>query len=87
MKTRTSIFYFSAVLLIWLSSNAQEFQSDLSQINPPNQIPEKQISFHNLNVDKGLSQNSVVSIAQDSIGYLWFATQDGLYQFKFIKSY
>lgn len=89
MKTRTSIFYFSAVLLIWLSSNAQEFQSDLSQINPPNQIPEKQISFHNLNVDKGLSQNSVVSIAQDSIGYLWFATQDGLnkYDGKTFKYY
>ena len=38
----------------------------------------KQISFNNLTVDNGLSQNSVVSIAQDSIGYLWFATQDGL---------
>lgn len=38
----------------------------------------KQISFNNLTVENGLSQNSVVSIAQDSIGYLWFATQDGL---------
>lgn len=34
--------------------------------------------FKQLDVDKGLSQNSVVSIAQDSLGYLWFATQDGL---------
>lgn len=39
---------------------------------------EKQISFNNLTVEKGLSQNSVVSIAQDTTGYLWFATQDGL---------
>lgn len=38
----------------------------------------KQISFGQLSVNDGLSQNSVVSIAQDSIGYLWFATQDGL---------
>jgi len=40
--------------------------------------PPKQISFGQLSVNEGLSQNSVVSIAQDSIGYLWFATQDGL---------
>ncbi|MGJ8593218.1 MAG: hybrid sensor histidine kinase/response regulator transcription factor [Aquaticitalea sp.] len=38
----------------------------------------EQISFRDLTVDHGLSQNSVVSIAQDSIGYMWFATQDGL---------
>ncbi len=38
----------------------------------------KQISFKALTVEQGLSQNSVVSISQDSIGYLWFATQDGL---------
>lgn len=39
---------------------------------------ERQISFRNLTVDEGLSQNSVVSIAQDSTGFMWFATQDGL---------
>lgn len=38
----------------------------------------KQFSFRNLTVNEGLSQNSVVNIAQDSIGYIWFATQDGL---------
>lgn len=38
----------------------------------------KQFSFRNLTVNEGLSQNSVVCVAQDSIGYLWFATQDGL---------
>ncbi|RDK83465.1 two-component regulator propeller domain-containing protein [Marinirhabdus gelatinilytica] len=39
---------------------------------------QKQISFGELTVEQGLSQNSVVSIAQDSTGYMWFATQDGL---------
>ncbi len=39
---------------------------------------DKQIAFRELSVAHGLSQNSVVSIAQDSTGYMWFATQDGL---------
>jgi signal transduction histidine kinase/ligand-binding sensor domain-containing protein/DNA-binding response OmpR family regulator len=38
----------------------------------------KQMSFRELTVAQGLSQNSVVSMVQDSIGYMWFATQDGL---------
>lgn len=36
------------------------------------------MSFRDLSVDNSLSQNSVVSIAQDSIGYMWFAKQDRL---------
>jgi len=39
---------------------------------------EKQMAFKPLTVEQGLSQNSVMSISQDSIGYMWFATQDGL---------
>ncbi|MBR9915524.1 MAG: response regulator [Algicola sp.] len=38
----------------------------------------KQVSFCELTVEQGLSQNSVISIAQDSTGFMWFATQDGL---------
>ncbi|TLX71382.1 response regulator [Labilibacter sediminis] len=34
-----------------------------------------EVHFHSLNVTNGLSQNSVLSICQDSIGYLWFGTQ------------
>ena len=40
--------------------------------------PQNQISFRQLSVKDGLSQNSAISIAQDSTGYLWIATQDGL---------
>lgn len=36
------------------------------------------ISFRQLSVKNGLSQNSAISIAQDKEGFLWIATQDGL---------
>lgn len=39
---------------------------------------QSQISFRQLSVKQGLSQNSAISIAQDSIGFLWIATQNGL---------
>lgn len=39
---------------------------------------QSQITFRQLSVKEGLSQNSVISIAQDSTGYLWLVTQDGL---------
>ncbi len=39
---------------------------------------QSKITFRQLSVKEGLSQNSVISIAQDSTGYLWLATQDGL---------
>ena len=39
------------------------------------------ISFRNININEGLSQSSVVDIAVDNKGFLWFATQDGLNRF------
>jgi len=46
--------------------------------------------FEHLNLEDGLSQNSVFSILQDQQGFLWFATEDGLnkfdgYQFKIYR--
>lgn len=34
--------------------------------------------FHQLNVNDGLSQNSVLAIAQDKLGFMWFGTRYGL---------
>lgn len=34
--------------------------------------------FRNISVDKGLSQSTVFSIAQDTLGFIWMATKDGL---------
>lgn len=42
---------------------------------------QNQIKFRQLSVHDGLSQNSAISVTQDSIGYLWVATQDGLNQY------
>lgn len=36
------------------------------------------VRFKHISLDEGLSQNSVYSIFQDSKGFMWFGTQDGL---------
>ncbi|WP_184550474.1 hybrid sensor histidine kinase/response regulator transcription factor [Mucilaginibacter sp. FT3.2] len=38
----------------------------------------QRIVFENLTADDGLSQNSVLAIAQDSRGFMWYGTQHGL---------
>lgn len=36
------------------------------------------MSFDKLTVESGLSQSGVIAIAQDSTGFMWFGTKDGL---------
>lgn len=42
---------------------------------------QQQFRFKNLSTAEGLTQGSVNDIFQDSQGYIWFATQDGLNQY------
>lgn len=41
----------------------------------------ERVRFEPFTVAQGLSQSTVRSIAQDEVGFLWFATQDGLSRF------
>ena len=63
---RDIIFHFAFIFLLPLYVNAQEV------------IETKSLHFQYLNVEDGLSQGTIYSIFQDSRGFLWFGTQNGL---------
>lgn len=55
------------------------------------QVLSQNIKFEQISTDKGLSQSSVTSIIQDTTGFIWFGTYDGLdrydgYNFKIFKT-
>ena len=42
------------------------------------ELPGKQIRFEKISIENGLSQSTVTSIFQDSKGFIWLGTEDGL---------
>lgn len=46
-----------------------------------NCYPQQYNHFAHFTIEDGLSQSSVFSIVQDDIGFMWFATEDGLNKF------
>jgi signal transduction histidine kinase/ligand-binding sensor domain-containing protein len=69
-------------------SDSQDDASSAGQ-SPPD--PGEGIQFEHISVEQGLSEGSVYCIFQDSRGFLWFCTQDGLdrydgYDFKVYRS-
>lgn len=49
-------------------------------VNGQNTLTDK-LWFERIKTEDGLSSSWVVAIAQDSLGYLWFGTQDGLVRY------
>jgi ligand-binding sensor domain-containing protein len=47
----------------------------------PSVCPGQQVSLRHYTVDDGLAHNTVTRVFQDSRGYIWFATADGLSRF------
>jgi ligand-binding sensor domain-containing protein/signal transduction histidine kinase/AraC-like DNA-binding protein len=67
-------YLYCLLLLYGIHLNGQTFPgAELSSM--------REINFRNYNVDNGLSQNTVYSICQDNIGFLWFGTKEGLNRF------
>lgn len=50
----------------------------LAQVCCSPALAQYKMEFSYLNVDNGLSQNTVRTIYQDERGYLWIGTDDGL---------
>ncbi|WEK17729.1 MAG: two-component regulator propeller domain-containing protein [Candidatus Pedobacter colombiensis] len=68
MRKAVSIF----CLLVWLVLTGQ-----IVHAQDVTEQPVKRY-FRSISVDKGLSQSTVFSIVQDTLGFMWMATQDGL---------
>ncbi|MFO7826477.1 MAG: two-component regulator propeller domain-containing protein [Cyclobacterium sp.] len=47
----------------------------------PLRAQQRDYTFKNITISEGLSQNSVVDVVEDTTGFIWFATQDGLNRF------
>ena len=47
-------------------------------ITPCAMLNGQSVVFDRLTVDDGLSQSSIFAIVQDSLGFMWFGTEDGL---------
>ena len=68
------------ILLILLSRNNIAFANKMKFYN--NSVAElDRINFNNLFTEDGLTSNLITDIYQDSIGYMWIGTENGLNQY------
>ena len=50
-------------------------------IGPSSYSQKRTLRFERIGVDQGLPQSSVFAITQDTLGFMWFGTQDGLQKY------
>ena len=82
MRQSRKISYLALLAVIFFSlSSVLPAHAGIIQTVPEvtlSQNPAETIRFGNISEDDGLSNNQVQAILQDTNGFLWFGTQDGL---------
>ena len=62
-----------------IKTSAATERWQINAVTPPAQsTPNSNVKFERVSIEQGLSQNSVHCILQDSRGFMWFGTWDGL---------
>ena len=54
---------------------------EIEQVPGKKIIPGEYLRFDHYSVENGLSQSTVFAMLQDSRGFMWFGTEDGLNKF------
>ncbi len=94
LATRINVFTFGLLIIVLLFTAACDSSATVTQpvtespspdVDLPNEGFQLQnplvldnIRFEHITVEDGLSQNGAFAILQDSDGFMWFGTQDGL---------
>src|SRR6476661_10650132 len=73
-----SILAIFILFLSPLSTGTAAHITDPTSNIYPNIAPGSIVQFEHLTIEDGLSQNAGLAIFQDSKGYLWIGSQDGL---------
>ena len=61
-----------------IPTNISEGQGVDLLVSAPSLLPGQHLRFNRISLEQGLSQSTVFCILQDSQGFLWFGTEDGL---------
>ena len=73
-----SILTIFILFLSPLSNGTAARSTEIALSIDPNIAPGSVVQFEHLTIEDGLSQNAGLAIFQDSKGYLWIGSQDGL---------
>ena len=79
MKAATRFLIILAIFLSWQPANGQAITpASILPAVSHNHAPGSVVRFEHLTIQDGLSQNGGTAIFQDSRGFLWVGTKDGL---------